>query len=220
MSGFSRTGREMFIKICGITRFEDAQHAAACGATALGFVFWSRSPRYVTPSSAARIVEGLPAGITTVGLFVDATVDHIRRVMGETGISAVQLHGAEPPTYAAELGCEILRAVTVEAAEAACTAWPEPTQLLIDAIDPERRGGTGQTVDWTKAAVIARRRPIVLAGGLTEANVEEAVAAVGPSGVDVASGVEDAPGVKNPDKVARFLARARSALERYEVSHR
>ena len=210
----------MFIKICGITRLEDARHAAACGATAVGFVFWPSSPRHVAVSRAAEIVAALPAGVMTVGVFVNEPLDGIMRVIAGTGISAVQLHGDEPPEFAAGIARPVLRAVGVDQAEEACAAWPEETRLLVDAADPVRRGGTGIVADWTRAAAIARRRPIVLAGGLTEANVAEAIARVAPFGVDVSSGVEDAPGVKNPDKVARFLASARSALERYEASHR
>lgn len=210
----------MFIKICGITRVEDARHAAAHGATALGFVFWPSSPRYIAPLRAADIIAALPAGVTTVGVFVNETMEGIQRVIAETAVSAVQLHGEESPSYAAALRCPVLRAVDLDTADAACTAWPPEVMLLVDAADRVRRGGTGKVVDWPRAAAVARRRPVVLAGGLTESNVAEAIAVVGPFGVDVASGVEDAPGVKNVDKVTRFLASARSALERHADSHR
>jgi len=210
----------MFIKICGITRLSDALHAVEHGADALGFVFWPGSPRQIAPERAAAIVAALPSGVTAVGVFVNESVDGIRGVVAQTGITAVQLHGDEPAQYGAALGWPVLRAIGVDQAEAACAAWPADTTFLLDAADPVRRGGTGTRIDWARAASLARRRRIVLAGGLDAANVAEAIAAVGPFGVDVSSGVEDAPGVKNADKVARFLASARSAFEQRQTGNR
>jgi phosphoribosylanthranilate isomerase len=149
-----------------------------------------------------------------VGVFVNESIDGIRSVIARTGLSAVQLHGDEPPAYADALGWPVLRSVTLDSAEDASRAWPGDTTLLLDAADSVRRGGTGATVDWSRAAAVARRRRLVLAGGLTPLNVADAVAAVRPFGVDVSSGVEDAPGVKDFDKVTRFLTSARAALER------
>lgn len=202
----------MFIKVCGITRVADALHAAAHGATALGFVFWSRSPRNVSPERAAEIIAELPPEITPVGVFVDESVEGIRVVVERTGIRAVQLHGDEPPAYADTVGCPVFRAVGVDDADHACAGWPAETTFLVDTVDPLRRGGTGVAVDWNRAAALARERRVVLAGGLTPANVAEAITAVRPFGVDVSSGVEESPGVKDFDKVARFLANARSAF--------
>jgi phosphoribosylanthranilate isomerase len=208
------TGSEdLFVKICGMTRLPDALHAVDHGADALGFVFWPQSPRYISPERAAVIIAALPTGVSAVGVFVNETVDEITRVAAETGISAIQLHGDEPPSYADALAWPVVRATTVEQIEEASSSWPAGTTFLMDTGDPVRRGGTGQTIDWQQAASAARVQRIVLAGGLTPDNVAEAVAAVRPFGVDVSSGVEDAPGVKNGDKVARFLASARSAGE-------
>ena len=204
----------MFLKICGITRLSDALHAVEHGAGALGFVFWRQSPRYVSPERAAEIIAALPSGVDAVGVFVNEPVDGIRAVVSRTGISAIQLHGDETPAYADALGWPVLRAITVDQAEQASATWPPGTIFLMDAADPVRRGGTGSTIDWQQAASAARGRRIVLAGGLTPCNVTEAIGAVRPFGVDVSSGVEDAPGVKNADKVARFLASARSAFEK------
>lgn len=203
----------MFLKVCGITRLSDALHAVEHGATALGFVFWSRSLRRVSPQRAADIIAALPSSLTTVGVFVDESVDGIRDVVAKTGISLVQLHGDEVPGHAKALGWPVLRAITVDQAEQACAAWPPATTFLVDAVDLEQRGGTGTTVDWRRAASVAREWRIVLAGGLTPLNVAEAIGTVRPFGVDVSSGVEDAPGVKNSDKVARFLANARAAFQ-------
>jgi phosphoribosylanthranilate isomerase len=203
----------MFLKICGITRLTDARHAVQHGATALGFVFWPRSPRFVTAEVAAGIVAELPSTVLAVGVFVNEPIDAIRSVVAQVRLSAVQLHGDEPPAYADALAWPILRSVTLDSARDACEVWAPETMLLVDAADPERRGGTGVTVDWVAAAELARNRQIVLAGGLTPANVGEAIQYVQPYGVDVSSGVEEAPGVKDFDKVARFLENAREAFE-------
>jgi phosphoribosylanthranilate isomerase len=202
----------VFLKICGITRAIDARHAVEQGATALGFVFWPDSPRVVTLERAAAIIAGLPAGVTTVGVFVNEPIEGIRRAVGATGITMVQLHGDEPAAYADALDLPLLRAVTVGSLEAADLAWPSSTTLLLDAADPVRRGGTGTPVDWTRAAGAVRARRIVLAGGLTPGNVAEAVEWLRPYGVDVSSGVEEAPGVKDFEKVSQFLSNARRAL--------
>ena len=184
------------------------------GATALGFVFWPRSPRCVEPERAAEIIAELPSTVMTVGVFVNEAVDGIRTVAGRAGLSAVQLHGDEPPVYADALPWPIFRSVTLENAAAAADAWTPDATFLLDAADPERRGGTGVTVDWLGAAAVARERRIVLAGGLTPENVGEAIETVHPYGVDVSSGVEEAPGVKDFAKIAKFLASARAAFER------
>jgi phosphoribosylanthranilate isomerase len=218
VSGFSWT-KKMFIKICGITRLEDALHAAEHGATALGFVFWPRSPRYVEPTVAARIIAELPNGVTPVGLFVNEQLDRIRDVVAETGVSTVQLHGEEPASYAASLATPVMRAISLDRGSETAT-WPIGTTFLVDAVDPIRRGGTGTRIDWKGAAALARGCRLVLAGGLTPENVAEAIEVVDPYGVDVSSGVEDAPGIKNADQVARFLASARSAFEQHEHHHR
>jgi phosphoribosylanthranilate isomerase len=204
---------DMFLKICGITRLSDALHAVEHGAGALGFVFWPQSPRYIAPERAAEIIASLSPDVDAVGVFVNESVDGIRAIVAKTGISAIQLHGDETPDYASALGWPVLRAINVGQAEQAAGAWPAGTTFLMDAADPLRRGGTGTTVDWQQAAAAARGRRVVLAGGLTPDNVAAAIDTVRPFGVDVSSGVEDAPGVKNQDKVARFLASARSAFD-------
>jgi phosphoribosylanthranilate isomerase len=203
----------MFVKVCGITRLTDALHAVRAGATALGFVFWPHSPRYVTPERAAEIIGELPSSMVTVGVFVNEPLDGIRDVVAKSRITTVQLHGDEPPAYADGLGWPIIRSVSVEEADEACPAWPAETLFLLDAVDPVRRGGTGGQVDWIQAASVARDWRILLAGGLTHENVAEAIAIVRPYGVDVSSGVEHSPGVKDFDKVSRFVANARSAFE-------
>jgi phosphoribosylanthranilate isomerase len=201
----------MFVKICGITRPIDAQNAVRLGATALGFVFWPESPRAVAPERVAEIVATVPTPVMTVGVFVNEELDVVRRIVASTGIGVVQLHGDESPDYAAALEVPVFRSVTLAAFEAASRAWPEQTTFLLDAADPVRRGGTGRTLDWSRAAAAARRSRVILAGGLTPANVADAIAVVQPFGVDVSSGVEEAPGVKDGEKVKRFLDQARHA---------
>ena len=203
----------MLLKVCGITRMTDALHAVQQGATAIGFVFWPRSPRCVTAEQARAIVAELPSSVTAVGVFVNETVEGIRRAAATAGLTAVQLHGDEPPAYAEALAWPVLRSVTLDTAEATIEAWGSDTTLLLDAADPVRRGGTGITVDWSRAAALARRGQVVLAGGLTPDNVAEAIATVRPYGVDVSSGVEESPGVKDFSKVTRFLTSARRTFE-------
>lgn len=202
------------MKICGITRLIDARHAIEHGATALGFVLWPQSPRFVSNRKVAEIVAALPASVMTVGVFVNQPPEEIVMTMERTGLTTAQLHGDEPAAYANLLRSplsSIWKSVTLEKADEAFEMWPAETTFVLDAADPVRRGGTGQIVDWAEAAVLARRRNVVLAGGLTPDNVGDAIVAVHPFGVDVSSGVEDAPGLKNAKKVTRFLANARKA---------
>ena len=200
-----------FIKVCGITRAADAEHAVRHGATAVGFVFWPSSPRYVEPQRAADIIVRLPHSITTVGVFVNQPVEEIERIAEQTGIATVQLHGDEPASYAAALDWPVLKATPLATAEAALAGWPDDTLVLLDAHDPVRRGGTGERVAWAEAARIASSRRVVLAGGLTPDNVQEAIEVVHPFGVDVSSGVEESPGIKDLNKMTRFLENARLA---------
>lgn len=199
----------MFVKICGITRIEDAVQAVESGASALGFVMWPKSPRYVTPAQVRAIVDELPRGTTTVGVFVDETVDGIRRVVEASGLGTAQLNDESRPEQMQGLGVPVVKVVTLANVEHLAAAWPADVTLLLDAHDPVRRGGTGMTVDWGRAGAIARQRRLILAGGLTPGNVADAVAEVRPYGVDVSSGVEASPGVKDHGKVYAFIAKAR-----------
>jgi phosphoribosylanthranilate isomerase len=197
----------MLVKVCGITRAEDAQLAVSLGARALGFLFWPRSPRFIDPAKARAIVRGLPPLVTPVGLFVNQTADEVNAVAAEVGLGAVQLHGDEPVEYLAGLVRPVLKAVSLEHLRDVDDAnrWPREVVLLLDAHDPERRGGTGQLVDWDLAARVASRRPTLLAGGLRPENVASAIARVRPYGVDVSSGIETAPGVKDHQRMRSFF---------------
>jgi phosphoribosylanthranilate isomerase len=185
----------MLVKICGITRPEDAEAAVAAGASAIGFVFWPKSPRHIDPHRARTIAAMLPPFVTPVGVFVDQPLDHVNDVAGLVRLGAVQLHGDETPEFAAGVSAPVIKAVSPGRADV--RAWPLRVRLLLDVHDPVVRGGTGRTIDWTAAAAISAQREIVLAGGLTPDNVAGAIARVRPYGIDVSSGVERAPGIKD-----------------------
>jgi phosphoribosylanthranilate isomerase len=192
----------MFVKICGITRLVDARAAVDAGANALGFVFWPGSPRFIDPYRARTIVCELPPFVTAVGLFVNQPPHYAAAVASLAHLGAVQLHGDETPAHAAAVGRPIIKAMTIADATAErLRAWPPDATILLDAHDPVRRGGTGRTIDWSGAAAVARLRRVLLAGGLTPENVAEAVERVHPFGIDVSSGVESAPGVKNHERL-------------------
>jgi phosphoribosylanthranilate isomerase len=192
----------VLIKICGITRADDAGAAVAAGAQAIGMVFWPDSPRFIDPYRARRIVASLPAFITPVGVFVNQSLDYVNAVASLVRLGAVQLHGDERVEYAAAVSVPVVKALHLGNADV--DAWPDRITVLLDAHDPQRRGGTGLAIDWTAAAAIAARRPVLLAGGLTPDNVADAIARVRPFGIDVSSGVERAPGVKDHDRIKLF----------------
>jgi len=202
----------MMVKICGITRREDAESAAAQGAAAIGFVFWPGSPRFIDPYRARQIAAMLPPFVSTVGVFVNQSKDYIDGVASVVPLSVVQLHGDESPAFAASLSRRVLKAVTCIDAST-ISAWPAHVMLIVDAHDPIKRGGTGAPADWPTAANLARQRHVVLAGGLTPDNVAAAIAEVQPFGIDVSSGVESSPGIKDGRRMAALF----TAIERARV---
>ncbi len=195
----------MFVKICGITRVEDARAALEEGATALGFVFWPQSPRYVDPERARSIVAALPPAVVAVGVFVNQPADQVNRVAERVGLRVIQLHGDETPSFATAMNRPVMKALSLANGSSEAESWPEDVILLVDADDVDRRGGTGRKANWAAAAALAARRRIVLAGGLTPENVRQAIARVRPFGIDVSSGVESAPGIKDGDKLAALF---------------
>ena len=221
------------VKICGLTNFEDAWVAVEAGADMLGFILYPMSPRYVTPIQVAAITQAIRArrgdrSPRFVGVFVDATVDQVDDALGVAGLDYAQLQGREPPDVLAALSgraYKALRPASVADAETAAgifallgpSAGP---QLLIDAYDPHEYGGTGKKADWHAAAALARLYPrLMLAGGLTPANVAQAIRTVQPWAVDVASGVETAPGRKDHGAIRAFVAEARQTrLNREETT--
>ncbi|HEU4690936.1 MAG TPA: phosphoribosylanthranilate isomerase, partial [Vicinamibacterales bacterium] len=205
------------LKVCGITRLVDALHALQQGATALGFVFWERSPRKIDPGQAKAIIAALPKGTTAVAVFVNESVEQVQEVVKVTGVKVVQLHGDETAGDFNRLDCPLFRSVTLDDLVDTARGWPAETTFLLDANDRVRRGGTGKAIDWDRAAVAARHHRLVLAGGLTPLNVEEAIRRVRPYGVDVSSGVESSPGIKDFEKVSAFLANARRGFAALRV---
>jgi len=202
------------IKICGIRRLEDASLAVKLGASALGFVFWPSSPRFIEPERARELIASLPPFATAVGVFVDQPAAYVSEVARRLRLGAVQLHGNEPPEAYEDAPCRVIKAVAVSDgidAGAASAVVPVTATVLLDAHDPITRGGTGRTIDWTIAAGLARRRPIILSGGLNADNVSAAIEVVRPYAIDVSSGVEAAPGVKDADRLRALFAAARGA---------
>jgi phosphoribosylanthranilate isomerase len=205
------------VKICGIRRMEDALLAAELGASALGFVFWPSSPRFLDPFHARPIVASLPPFVTTVGVFVNQPVSFVLGVAQLLSLGAIQLHGDEALEPYARGAHRVIRSVAVGDSldcVPAVRAVPAWATVLLDAHDPARRGGTGRAIDWTQAAAAARIRPIILSGGLNADNVRDAVEEVRPYAVDLSSGVESSPGVKDPAKLRALFA----ALGRHEAN--
>ena len=197
------------VKICGLTRLEDAQRAVDLGAAALGFNFYPLSPRYIEPRAARAIVRQLPPFVTSVGVFANETdAGHVISVARQAGATAVQIHGPSFPPWH-----ELLSVFPLVVAVAVGQGFKpdefskiKPSAYLLDTFDPDRLGGTGRTFDWNAAREAKQYGPIILAGGLTPANVAQAIRQVRPFAVDVASGVESAPGIKDPVKVQAFFA--------------
>ena len=198
------------VKICGLTTRDDAVRCASLGADAIGLNFWPQSPRHTDIDTAQRIVEALGDRVETVGVFVDFDLSQIREILQKTGISWAQMHGDEPPELVAALLPQAYKAIGVKDGSAIELARRYPGEhLLLDASVPGMPGGTGRTFDWSIASEVAKERKLTLAGGLTPENVAEAVRIVRPFRVDVASGVESAPGRKDPEKVAAFIEAAK-----------
>jgi phosphoribosylanthranilate isomerase len=204
------------IKICGITRVADALAAAEAGADAIGLVF-AKSPRQMTVRAAREVVARLPPFISAVGVFVNARPTTILRVASEVGLSVVQLHGEEPAEYVKRLpSLRVIKALRVRdrtfVEQVRVFGAEGVSAILLDAFSPQARGGSGRRFDWDlvtgarDAGAIGLALPLILAGGLTPENVAAGLRRVQPWGVDVSSGVEDAPGIKSAEKIARFVA--------------
>jgi phosphoribosylanthranilate isomerase len=216
------------IKICGITQSEDAIQATACGADALGFIFYPKSPRCVTPEQAKGIIYrllkgsvGITAGssffspsgrISTVGVFVNEDPDRVMDIATFCGLDLIQLHGDESAAYCGRFPAErLIKAFALKtAADLKDIGHFKVRAILIDAHDPARFGGTGKTSNWELAAQAKATAPLILSGGLHSGNIREAIEAVGPEAVDINSGVETSPGVKDHDKVKALIEKIRS----------
>ncbi|TAK18610.1 MAG: phosphoribosylanthranilate isomerase [Acidobacteria bacterium] len=196
------------VKVCGITREEDALRAARHGADAIGFVLWPGSPRSISIERAAEIARVLPPFVWKVGVFVNASPQEIERAAGIARLDVAQLHGDEDVERYRSLAVRIIKAIGVAGREDVedAIALPADVMPLVDAADRDQRGGTGRRAHWDLAAEIAKARPTILAGGLNAENIIDAVEIVHPWGVDLSSSLEDSPGVKNANKVAVFFA--------------
>ncbi len=202
------------VKICGITNSKDARAAVEAGADALGFVLHRKSPRCVPMDVVKAIVAALPPFVLPVGVFVNEEAATVREVMDQCGLALAQLHGEETASYCETLGRPILRAIRLRGpgdllALAEYKGRAQVRGFLVDAFSEKEYGGTGQVADWGLAAEAAKSAQILLAGGLTPENVQEAIRQVRPYGVDVSSGVEASPGKKDHAKVGAFIRAAR-----------
>lgn len=201
------------VKICGITRAEDARAAVRLGAAAIGFVFWERSPRYVSPDKAREIISLLPAFVTAVGVYVDPDRHWVVETSSLAGLNLLQFHGAEPSDFCSQFSLPYIKAVRVKEGVDLiqyATRHTGAKGLLLDTFVEGAPGGTGQEFDWS---LVPRdvRLPLILSGGLRPENVARAISQVQPWAVDVSSGVEASKGIKDVDKIAAFMRGVRAS---------
>ncbi len=201
------------IKVCGITRAADAECVVAAGADCIGFIFHPKSPRYVTVAQAREAAASVPRSVRRVGVFVNADIETIEDTVAACELDVIQLHGTEPGELARRLGAErVWKACPLRTAADVQRAAEYPAHaVVVDSMAPGRWGGTGELSNWALAAQLSASTRVMLAGGLSPENVAAAIAQVRPAGVDVSSGVEAEPGIKDHDKVRRFIAAARAA---------
>ena len=202
------------VKVCGITRAEDAMAAAALGVDAIGFVFYDKSPRAVTSAAACDIIQQLPPFLVKVGLFVNATPETVFSSLSSCAIDILQFHGDEDENYCRQFDVPYIKALrhrsTLETREGAAR-FPSACAILLDSFDPGRFGGTGHAFNWTEIPEVTQ--PLVLAGGLTPLNVGSAVTQVAPYAADVSGGVEAGPGIKSSERIQQFMAAVAAADE-------
>ena len=203
--------QDLFVKICGITNLEDAQHAVRCGADAVGFIFHEESPRFISHNRAADIARSLPDHISKIGVFVNADLKFVRDIVRHVNLSAVQLLGKEAPDDLVNFETSVIKVFRVDRKfDVEVLKNYIVDAFLLDTYKKGMHGGTGRTFDWNVAVQAKEFGRVILSGGLTPENVEDAVRFVRPYGVDVSSGVEVRPGKKDPAKVREFIMRAKS----------
>ena len=201
------------IKICGITNKEDALFAVECGATALGFIFYSPSPRYIKPVDAKKIIVALPAKLVKVGVFVNEKTEEIKRVIEYCALDMIQLHGDETPEYCRQFPAPmIIKSLELNNDDdVSRTLNYDVTAILVDARHAGLYGGTGKKSNWDLARSIRNKKPLILSGGLNAENVTEALKIVNPAALDINSGVEASPGKKDHKKLAKIFNIIRTA---------
>ncbi|WP_296592583.1 phosphoribosylanthranilate isomerase [Methylophaga sp.] len=200
------------VKICGITRRQDAEFAVKSGADAIGLVFYEPSPRAVTMAQAAAITAQLPPFVSAVGLFVNATAEKVRQTLEQVPLSLLQFHGDESAEYCDQFNMPYIKAVRMQTETDLIQAdkhFAEASALLLDSYQQGVPGGTGQTFDWSMITAVSR--PLILAGGLTTENVAEAIRQVSPYAVDVSGGVEESKGLKSNNKISAFMREVTNA---------
>lgn len=200
------------VKICGVTSVADACAAAEAGADAVGLVFYPPSPRYIATDLAAQIVERLPPFVTTVGLFVNQSAEQVGQICSQVELDMLQFHGDESPQECARHGKRFIKAVRMTPDQSVSDRahdYRQAAALLLDSFDVEKYGGSGDTFDWQRVPEDLAI-PVILAGGLNSANVQNAIKMVRPYAVDVSSGVESAPGVKSASMLQEFISRVKN----------
>jgi phosphoribosylanthranilate isomerase len=195
------------IKICGITNMEDASYVAQCGADAIGFIFYPKSPRYVAPETAKKIIETITTKITTVGVFVNHDVVEVKETIDFCGLDMVQLHGDESPAYCGQFPrSQVIKAFALRTEDDLENMKEYPVKaILVDAYHPQHHGGTGEQSDWILAAKVKGTHPLILAGGLSMTNIQEAIEHASPHAVDINSGAELSPGKKDHQKIKAII---------------
>ncbi len=206
----------MKVKLCGLTNKDDAVQAAMLGADALGFIFYEKSPRYVTPETVQEIVPFLPPFVQLVGVFVNQSLAHVHAVAQQCRLDTIQLHGEESPAYCMDVHHRVIKSFSVQS-QADLDTMPMyqglVSSILVDTKVQDIRGGTGQTFDWSLANLVKEQGvPLILAGGINASNIEKAIQLVSPYAIDISSGVESEPGKKDYNKMSDVIRLAKGRV--------
>jgi phosphoribosylanthranilate isomerase len=195
------------LKICGMTNLEDAVHAVEAGANAVGFIFYQKSPRYVSPELVKTIIRKLPRGAATVGVFVNHEAEKIKETLAYCGLDFIQLHGDETPEFCCRFPSDrLIKAVSLQQETDIAALKDYPVRaILVDSRDAERYGGTGKISNWKLAEAIKKIHPLILSGGLNAGNIQQAIETVAPDALDINSGVESSPGKKDSGKIKELI---------------
>ena len=203
--------KQVKVKVCGMTSLKDALVAVEGGADAVGFIFYKKSPRSVTMKTVREIVLELPPFVDTVGVFVDETAEQINKIADYCNLDIIQLHGDESPTFCKKIRRKVIKAFRIKDMQSVKKLSSfQVSGFLLDTFSENLHGGTGKVFDWNLALPVKKFGPVIMAGGLTPNNVQQAVRQIRPYGVDVCSGVESEPGIKDHKKVRAFLNNAKA----------